>query len=389
MEQQLTERLIAIRRQIHTQPELGYQEIKTSALVRSELTSLGIPFIYDVAGTGVIATIQKGNGPTVALRADMDALPIKEDTGLPFSSLIDGRMHACGHDIHTTMLIGAANLLTNTDFEGTVKLLFQPSEEGPNGDPESKTGARKFVEAGHLDDVQSALGLHVNPLLPVGQITYALGPALACTGFFTIEVLGKAAHAGAAPELGIDAVLIASQLVQSAQAIVSRNTSPIQTAVLSFTKINGGVAPNVTADRVTIEGTIRSLDLDTYRNIISRLQKIIDGLMVATDAKIHFDLYYDLPGVINDKQVHGHLQQSLQQTFGAANVMEVPAMLAGEDFAYYSRKVPSMFYFLGAEHPASQGYFLHHPKVMFNEDCIPYGASFLANGALEMLRSYR
>jgi amidohydrolase len=387
MEQQLNERLIAIRRQIHTQPELGYQEIKTSTLVRSELTSLGIPFIYDVAGTGVIATIKKGEGPTVALRADMDALPIKEDTGLPFSSLVEGKMHACGHDLHTTMLIGAANLLKQADFNGTVKLLFQPSEEGPNGDPEAKTGAHKFVEAGHLDDVKSALGLHVNPLLPVGQLTYALGPALACTGFFTIEVLGKAAHAGAAPELGIDAVLIASQLVQSAQAIVSRNTAPIQTAVLSFTKINGGVAPNVTADRVTIEGTIRSLDLDTYRNIIHRLQKIIDGLMIATDAKIHLDLYYDLPGVINDPKVHGHLQQSLAQTFGAANVTEVPPMMAGEDFAYYSRKVPSMFYFLGAQHPDNGGYFLHHPKVLFNEACIPYGASFLAGGAIEMLRS--
>lgn len=389
MEQKLTERLINIRRKIHTQPELGYEEVQTSRLVRTELESLGIPFIYDVAGTGVIATIQKGNGPCVALRADMDALPIQEDTGLPFSSAIAGKMHACGHDLHTTMLIGAASLLKDAAFEGTVKLLFQPSEEGPNGDPESKTGARKIVEAGHLDDVQAALGLHVNPLMPVGDISYALGPALACTGFFTIEVLGKAAHAGAAPQLGIDAVLIASQLVQSAQAIVARNTSPIETAVLSFTKINGGVAPNVTADKVVLEGTIRSLDLDTYRNIIHRLQKIIDGLMIATDAKIHFDLYYDLPSVVNDKQVHARLLQSLEQTFGNKHVLEVPAMLAGEDFAYYSRKVPSMFYFLGAQHAANTEYFLHHPKVLFNEDCIPYGASFLANGAIEMLASYR
>lgn len=387
MEQQLVERLISIRRQIHTHPELGYQEINTSKLVRTELQALDIPFIQDVAGTGVIATITKGNGPSIALRADMDALPIQEDTGLPFSSGISGKMHACGHDLHTTMLIGAASLLKNATFEGTVKLLFQPSEEGPNGDPESKTGARKIVEAGHLDDVKAALGLHVHPLMPVGKISYALGPALACTGFFTIEVLGKAAHAGAAPQLGIDAVLIASQLVQSAQTIVSRHTSPTETAVLSFTRINGGVAPNVTADKVMLEGTIRSLNLDTYQEIIRRLQKIIDGLMIASDAKITFDLYYDLPGVINDKQVHGYIQKSLQQTFGEPNVIEAEAILAGEDFAYYSRKVPSMFYFLGAQHPANDGYFLHHPKVLFNEDCIPYGASFLANAAIEMLSS--
>ncbi|SFE33042.1 amidohydrolase/IAA-amino acid hydrolase [Chitinophaga sp. CF118] len=388
MEKQLTERLISIRRQIHTQPELGYQEINTSKLVRKELQALNIPFIQDVAGTGVIATITKGTGPCIALRADMDALPIQEDTGLPFSSEINGKMHACGHDLHTTMLIGAATLLKEASFEGTIKLLFQPSEEGPNGDPESKTGARKIVEAGHLDDVRAALGLHVHPLMPVGRISYALGPALACTGFFTIEVLGKAAHAGAAPQLGIDAVLVAAQLVQSAQSIVSRHTSPTETAVLSFTKINGGVAPNVTADKVTIEGTIRSLNLDTYQIIIQRLQKIIDGLMTAFDAKIIFDLYYDLPGVINDKQVHSYLQNSLQQTFGENNVIETEAILAGEDFAYYSRKVPSMFYFLGAQHPANDGYFLHHPKVLFNEDCIPYGASFLANAAVDMIRTY-
>jgi amidohydrolase len=387
MEQQLTDRLISIRRQIHTQPELGYQEINTSKLVRKELQALNIPFIQDVAGTGVIATITKGNGPCIALRADMDALPIQEDTGLPFSSEISGKMHACGHDLHTSMLIGAASLLKNTAFEGTIKLLFQPSEEGPNGDPESKTGARKIVEAGHLDDVQAALGLHVHPLMPVGKISYALGPALACTGFFTIEVLGKAAHAGAAPQLGIDAVVIAAQLISSAQTIVSRQTSPTETAVLSFTKINGGVAPNVTADKVMLEGTIRSLNLDTYQEIIRRLQKIIDGLMIASDAKITFDLYYDLPSVINDKKVHGYLQKSLLQTFGAPNVIETEAILAGEDFAYYSRKVPSMFYFLGAQHPANNEYFLHHPKVLFNEDCIPYGASFLANGAVEMLNT--
>lgn len=387
MEQQLTDRLISIRRQIHSQPELGYQEINTSKLVREELQALDIPFIQDIAGTGVIASITKGAGPCIALRADMDALPIQEDTGLPFSSEISGKMHACGHDLHTTMLIGAASLLKNMAFKGSIKLLFQPSEEGPNGDPESKTGARKIVEAGHLDDVQAALGLHVNPLMPVGKISYALGPALACTGFFTIEILGKAAHAGAAPQLGIDAVVIAAQLISTAQTIVSRHTSPTETAVLSFTKINGGVAPNVTADKVMLEGTIRSLNLDTYQEIIRRLQKMIDGLMMASDAKITFDLYYDLPSVINDKQVHAYLQNSLSQTFGAANVIETEAILAGEDFAYYSRKVPAMFYFLGAQHPANNEYFLHHPKVLFNEDCIPYGSSFLANAALEMLNA--
>jgi len=389
MDDKLTNRLINIRRQIHAQPELGYEEEHTSSLVRQELDRLGINYISNIAGTGVIATLTKGAGPTVAIRADMDALPMQEETGLPFASAINGKMHACGHDLHTTMLIGAAALLKEADFRGTVKFLFQPSEEGPANDPEKKSGARKFVEAGHLDDVQAALGLHVDPSLPVGQISYALGPALACTGFFTIEVKGKAAHAGASPQLGIDAVVIASQLVQSAQMIVSRQTPPMETAVLSFTKINGGVAPNVIADKVVLEGTIRALDLDVYEGVIRRLQKIIDALQQMHDTGIIFDLYFTIPSVLNNKDVHYKLQNSLTDIFGQPNALETVPLLAGEDFCYYSRKVPSMFYLLGAKDPSSQGYYLHHPKVIFNESCIPYGSKFLAQGAVELLDGYR
>ncbi|MBW8686636.1 M20 metallopeptidase family protein [Chitinophaga rhizophila] len=389
MDTQLADRLIQIRRQIHANPELGYEEEHTSGLVKRELDRLGIAYISNVAGTGVIATLTRGEGPCVAIRADMDALPMQEETGLPFASAVSGKMHACGHDVHTTMLIGAAALLKDTDFRGTVKFLFQPSEEGPANDPERKSGARKFVEAGHLDDVQAALGMHVDPSLPVGQITYALGPALACTGFFTLEVTGKAAHAGASPQLGIDAVLIASQLVQAAQSIVSRNTPPMETAVLSFTKINGGVAPNVIADKVILEGTIRALNLEVYEAVVRRLQQLIDGLQLIHQTAIVFDLYFTIPSVLNNKTVHQRLQGSLTTVFGKDNVSEVVPLLAGEDFCYYSRKVPSMFYLLGAQDPASPGYYLHHPKVIFNEGCIPFGASFLAKGAVELLEGFR
>lgn len=389
MDNKLAERLVNIRRQIHACPELGYEEENTSGLVRGELDQLGIDYISHIAGTGVIATLSKGTGPTVAIRADMDALPMQEETGLPFASAVKGKMHACGHDVHTTMLIGAAHLLRDMPFQGTVKFLFQPSEEGPNKDPDRKTGARRFVEDGHLDDVSAALGLHVDPSLPVGNITYALGPALACTGFFKIEILGKAAHAGAAPQLGIDAIIVATQLVQSAQTIISRHTPPLETAVLSFTKINGGVAPNVIADKVVLEGTIRSLSLETYEEVISRLNRIIDGLQLTHGAAITFDLYFDIPSVLNNPQVHTKLEQPLAEVFGQPAVKEVIPLLAGEDFSYYSRKVPSMFYLLGAQDPTSPGYYLHHPKVIFNESCIPYGATFLAKGAVSLLEGYR
>lgn len=389
MDAQLTDRLIDIRRQIHAQPELGYEEEHTSGLVKQELDLLGIDYISNIAGTGVIASLTRGNGPCVAIRADMDALPMQEETGLPFASKVSGKMHACGHDLHTTMLIGAAALLKQTDFQGTIKLLFQPSEEGPSTDPEKKSGARRFVEAGHLDDVQAALGLHVDPSLPVGQISYAIGPALACTGFFTIEVKGRAAHAGASPQLGIDAVVIASQLVQAAQTIVSRHTPPMETAVLSFTRINGGVAPNVIADRVVLEGTIRALNLEVYEEVISRLRKLGDGLGLIHQTDIIFDLYFSIPSVLNNGEVHGKLQRSLHSVFGQQNALEKVPLLAGEDFCYYSRKVPSMFYLLGAQDPTSPGYYLHHPKVIFNEQCLPLGASFLARGAVELLEGFR
>ncbi|SDG39617.1 M20 metallopeptidase family protein [Chitinophaga filiformis] len=389
MDAQLTDRLIDIRRQIHAQPELGYEEQHTSSLVKQELDLLGIDYISNIAGTGVIASLTRGNGPCVAIRADMDALPMQEETGLPFASKVNGKMHACGHDLHTTMLIGAAALLKQTDFQGTIKLLFQPSEEGPGTDPEKKSGARRFVEAGHLDDVQAALGLHVDPSLPVGQISYAIGPALACTGFFTIEVKGRAAHAGASPQLGIDAVVIASQLIQTAQTIISRHTPPMETAVLSFTKINGGVAPNVIADRVVLEGTIRALNLDVYEEVIDRLRKLGEGLGLINQAEIIFDLYFSIPSVLNNDKVHSKLQGSLNGIFGQQNALEKIPLLAGEDFCYYSRKVPSMFYLLGAQDPTSPGYYLHHPKVIFNEQCIPLGASFLAKGAVELLDGFR
>jgi len=389
MDAQLTDRLIDIRRQIHAQPELGYEEQHTSSLVKQELDLLGIDYISNIAGTGVIASLTQGSGPCVAIRADMDALPMQEETGLPFASKVNGKMHACGHDLHTTMLIGAAALLKQTDFRGTIKLLFQPSEEGPGTDPEKKSGARRFVEAGHLDDVQAALGLHVDPSLPVGQISYAIGPALACTGFFTMEVRGRAAHAGASPQLGIDAVVIASQLIQAAQTIISRHTPPMETAVLSFTKINGGVAPNVIADKVVLEGTIRALNLNVYEEVIDRLRKLGEGLGLINQAEIIFDLYFSIPSVLNNDKVHRKLQGSLNGIFGQENALEKIPLLAGEDFCYYSRKVPSMFYLLGAQDPTSPGYYLHHPKVIFNEQCIPLGASFLAKGAVELLEGFR
>lgn len=385
MKIELRDKLIRIRRQLHQNPELGYQEYKTSKLVCDELRGEGVPFRDQIAKTGVIATLKKGNGPCVVLRADMDALPLQEETGLPFSSNVKNVMHACGHDVHTTMLLGAVSELKEKDFQGTIKFIFQPSEEGTSGDPEKKSGGERICDAGELNDVQAALALHVHPLLDVGKISFATGQAMAGNACFEIDIIGKYGHA-AFPHLGIDAIVIATHLVQSVQTIVSRYTSPTEPVVISFTQIHGGVAPNVTAEKVRLTGTIRAIDQTTLDQVIDRLQMIIDGTAASFSATITIDFDLRYPSLLNDRSTHEKLETALHTVFGRDNVREAGPVLASEDFAFYSRKIPSMFYFLGAKAEIPEAFFLHHPKMQVNEACIAPGADFLTHAALDLLK---
>jgi amidohydrolase len=396
MDKDLYSKLVSIRRQIHANPEIGYQEFETADLVCRELDALKIPYKKNIAKTGVVAVLKKGDGPAIALRADMDALPIKEDNDLSFKSVkrmknasgIDvPLMHACGHDLHTTMLLGAAALLKNSDFNGTVKFIFQPSEEDVYDDPEKKSGGQRIVESGELDGVKAALGLHVHPLLPVGKVAYKLGQALACANFFRIEITGKMAHAAVAPHLGIDAILISSHLIQTITAIVPKYVPSNEATVISFTKINGGIAPNVIADKVILEGTVRALDLNTFNQVLERIGKIIEGAMLSFGCKINIEYNLNYPSLLNDKEVHNKVSGALSGVFGKENLIPIEAILGSEDFAFYSRKVSSMFYFLGAKDNSETSYFLHDSKVIFNEECIPFGSELLCNGALELLKS--
>lgn len=378
------EELIKIRRTIHQNPEIGYQEYNTSKLICEKLQALGINYRSGIAKTGIVAEIDNGPGKCIALRADMDALPIQEETNLPFSSKNKGVMHACGHDVHTTILLGAIMELKDQDFKGKIKFIFQPSEEGINGDEEKKSGGQRIVELGELNNVDYALALHVHSLMEVGKLSYAPGTALACANAFTIEVIGKAGHAGAAPHLATDAILVSTSLIQNLYSIISRDINPTKTGVVSISMINGGEAPNIVADKITIRGTVRALDLEEYDLIIKRMKEIVNGVAASFNATINFSVDFFYPSLINNLDIHQKIESVAKDLF-PLGVSETEPLLGGEDFAFFSREVPSMFYFLGAKHTEEPCYFLHHPKVVINEDCIAYGVKFLAKSALKLL----
>jgi amidohydrolase len=385
MEQQEFERLIGIRRQLHQHPELGFREFKTSALVAAELAALGIP-VEPVAETGLIGTIARGEGPVVALRADMDALPVQEETGLAFHSQTPGMMHACGHDIHTTILLGAARQLKDADFEGTVKLVFQPSEESNQRSPEKgKTGAQLIVESGILGDIDAMLGLHVHPLLPVGTLEYGVGEFLANVAFFSITIHGHGGHPGNMSKV-VDPILISGHLITKARALAG-SSEPLR-SVLAFTHVESlsNMSFNVVPSDMALHGTIRTVSLADYQAIENGLKTLIAGLENTYGCSIDLEFSLYVPSLLNDGGIHEWLRPVQQQVFGDKGVVEAPLRLIGEDYGFYSREMPSMFYFLGAQMEGNDSYFLHHSKVVFNEDCIRYGVEFMTRSALHLIQ---
>jgi amidohydrolase len=367
-------------------PETGYREFNTSKLIAEKLDQLDIEYTSGIAKTGIVAEINKGEGKCIVLRADMDALPITEETGLKFASKNKGVMHACGHDIHTTILLGTISELSGHDFKGKIKFAFQPSEEGTDDDEDNKSGGQRMVEEGVLRDADYALALHVHPQLAVGKLYYTNGTAMAYTNTFEITVLGKAGHAGAAPHLGTDAVLIAANLIQDLHTIVSRDLDPIKTGVVSITVINGGTKSNIIADKVVMKGTVRALNTEEYSRIMARMKQIIAGTEVSFNTKIDLRIGSYYPALENDITVHEKIEGVARDIFDQG-VEETGPMLGGEDFAFFSKEVPAMFYFIGAKDIHDPTYFLHHPRVIFNEDCIKYGIDFLTRSVLKLLSS--
>jgi len=384
-------KVVEIRRDIHAHPELSNREERTSQVVAERLKEIGVDEINSgVAHHGVVALIRgKKPGPTVALRADMDALPIQEQTGLPFASQNKGVMHACGHDCHTAMLLGAAEVLTQMRdvIPGTVKLVFQPAEEGVP--PGEEGGAKLMVEEGVLrdPDVSAIFGIHVNTELETGKIAYRYGGLLAAVDRFKVTVTGKQSHA-AMPWQGIDPIVASAQIITAIQTIASRKVDARDPVVVSIGIIQAGTAWNIIPEQVVLEGTIRTHDLDVRRLAVSQFKHIVHGTAEANGATAQIDFHDYGPVTWNDPELGAGTKPSLERAVGAENVVEARPVMGGEDFAHYARKVPGLFIFLGVRNESIGAvHALHTPYMMVDEAAFPAGVRAHCLMAIDYLRN--
>lgn len=381
--QQVAPQVVADRRAIHRNPELAYQERDTAALVASRLTEIGIPYREGVGGTGVVGLIEGGrSGRTVLLRADMDCLPIQEDNDLEFKSQNPGRMHACGHDSHTAILLGAARLLHQRrgDLAGNVKLRFQPAEEGG-------AGAVRMIEEGVLENptVDAAFMLHVNYPRYTGDVGTAPGPVLAGADAWTITVEGQGGHASR-PQFSVDPIVVAAQIVTALQTLVSRETAPYETAVLTIGLLQAGTAANVIPDRAVLRGTIRAYDPELMERLERRLVETAQGVAQAMRATARVDFEMRYPPTVNDAAMAELAAGALRRVLGAQHVHESDPNFAAEDFSFVLQRVPGAALNLGVRHPTwTEPKPVHTPRFQLDENAIPIGVASMTAVALEFL----
>lgn len=378
--ERLRERLVGLRRQIHAHPEYGFKEYETARLVTDTLRGLGARVRESVGRTGVVADL--GEGPAVvAIRADMDALPIAEATGLLFASRVSGMMHACGHDAHVACALGAAMLLAGAQTGGTARFLFQPSEE--QKDEEGKSGAMRMIDDGALDGARAIIALHTKPL-PVGSVGVTAGPAMAANDTIAITIRGRAAH-GAHPEDGVDAIAITAQVLAALQQVVSRRLPAASPAVVSITTIHGGVKENVIAEQVELGGTIRSTGGEARTRLLAELERALD-VGRALGAQCELRVHEGYPVTFNDERVTDAIRAAAAEVLGPARVVETPFDTWAEDFGYMTERVPGSMFWLGVMSERVPSPVWHSPTFDLDEEALPVGAAVLAASALRLLK---
>jgi amidohydrolase len=375
---------VEARRQFHRHPELSFQEKETSAFVASKLEEMGCEFQTGVGGYGIKAILRGGKpGKVVALRADMDALPIHEETGLPFASAVAGVMHACGHDVHTATLLGTAKALKSiqADLPGTVVLIFQPGEEQNPG------GASLMIKDGVLENpkVDGIFGLHVAPNIEAGTLAFGAGPMLASPDDFYVTIVGKGGH-GAYPHLCIDPVMVTAQCITLLQQVVARNVSPFDSVVITVGAIHGGAANNVIPDEVTFKGTVRTMNTAVQQKMPERMEAVIRGVCEAAGATYKFKYDFGYPALVNDAACTEIARSAALRVLPAEQVQQQTPTMGGEDFAFYLQQVPGNFGRLGAMEPGTEKpYGLHTSKLLIDEESVAVGVAYYLSVVQEFL----
>jgi amidohydrolase len=369
--QEMKDWLVEIRRTIHMHPELGFEEVETSKRVSEWLERFGLQVKRGLAKTGVVGLLEgREPGKTVAIRADMDALPLDEANQVPYASKIKGKMHACGHDAHVAILLGVARFFSSNkdQVKGNIKWIFQPAEEGGGG-------GRVMVEEGVLENpkVDAIFGAHVFPLLPIGKVGIYEREGLAAADRFTIKIIGKGGHA-AAPHLTKDPILAAGYLITQIHSIVSRNINPLDSGVVTVGKISGGTASNIIPDEVELLGTVRSLNPQVREELKSRIEQVIQGIVRSFGMDYRFDYEYGYPVLVNDTEMSKLVASACSKGIGKKNVEVLRPSMGGEDFAYYLEKVPGSFFRLGCRNEEKGIVHPYHSSLFdIDEEVLPFG----------------
>jgi len=372
--------LIRLRRAIHRHPELGFREVKTAALIAETLESLGIKVQTGVAKTGVIGYLGEG-GPVVAIRADMDALPIQELNEVSYRSQVPGVMHACGHDAHVAIVLGAAMLLKEMELKGEVRLLFQPSEEHPY--EEGKSGAPRMVEEGVMERVGAILALHVDAETDSGVVKISPGPMAAAVDSFEATIMGRGCH-GAYPHRGVDPIFIAGEVILAIQGIVSRRIDPVKQAVISIGTIHGGTAENIIPEEVELTGTIRSFEQGVREQLQTELEKAFQvARTLSGDFRLTIEGGY--PVMVNEERMAGLIREVAIDLLGEEKVLAKEPSMGAEDFSYFLAQAPGALFRLGIKRGEMRPG--HSPHFDLDEEALPIGAAILAESARRYLTS--